>query len=138
MMQELCRCCSGDTYEACCASYHRSERIPANALALMRSRYSAYAKGISNYIMETTHARNPAYQKNPRVWAHEIAQFSRQTVFQKLEILDFIDGHGKAFVTFAACLKQGNRDVSFIEKSCFVKADGRWLYFAGDVYPRSK
>ena len=92
----------------------------------MRSRYSAYAKGLVDYIVRTTHPQSP-YAGNDL--GKSVAEFSRTTKFMKLEIL----GHGKEWVYFAAHLKQGNRTFILTEKSQFEKKDGHWLYLIGEV-----
>ncbi len=118
-----CFCHSGKPYAECCQPFHKGKR-PQNALQLMRSRYSAYARWLPSYIIATTHPDNPSYCENPAVWAKEILQFCRSTQFAGLEILEFMDGDEEAFVTFVADLKEA----SFKEKSRFVKVEDRWLY----------
>ncbi|MDD2950112.1 MAG: YchJ family metal-binding protein, partial [Sulfuricurvum sp.] len=53
-----CPCHSGEKYKKCCQPYHKGI-LPSNAQKLMRSRYSAFALELSNYIMATTHPNNP-------------------------------------------------------------------------------
>jgi SEC-C motif domain protein len=131
MKNSSCPCSSGKDYENCCQPFHKKYTYPPNALALMRSRYSAYAKNLTMYIIETTDPNGPAYFHNRQEWVKTIEQFSLQTKFEQLEILEFIDGISEAFVTFHAHLKQGFQDVSFIEKSRFVKKEGHWFYVLG-------
>ncbi|MBJ7449651.1 MAG: hypothetical protein JHC93_04750, partial [Parachlamydiales bacterium] len=51
---KTCPCHSSLDYEKCCKPFH--DGIPApTALALMRSRYSAYALHLIEYIIATTH-----------------------------------------------------------------------------------
>ena len=45
--------------------------------------------------------------------------------------MDFIDDEVESFVTFKANMIQNSEDVSFIEKSRFVKINERWLYIDG-------
>lgn len=49
-----CPCESGQAYSHCCQPYHQGQAAP-NALALMRSRYSAYAMGLERYLLDTWH-----------------------------------------------------------------------------------
>ena len=58
--------------------------------------------------------------------------FSKNTRFEKLEILDFIDDEIESFVTFKATLFQDKTDISFIEKSRFLKGDEIWKYVDGE------
>lgn len=128
----LCPCKSNKNYSDCCEKYHKGS-FPENALALMRSRYSGYALGLANYIMETSHPLNSKYGKDPIEWAAQIMEFSNSITFEDLEILDFTDGKETAYVTFKAILKQGLKDVSYVEKSRFFKVNGRWLYVDGVI-----
>lgn len=97
------------------------------ALALMRSRYSAYALGLAEYIIQTTHPQNPLYEKNLKKWAEEIRSFSRETQFVQL----VIEGFGEDWVAFIAHLVQNDRPVLLKEKSQFAKLKGKWLYLIG-------
>jgi SEC-C motif-containing protein len=129
-MSNLCPCHSGAPYTTCCQPYH--EGLPAeNALKLMRSRYSAYALHLADYIIATTHPQNPAYQTNHPKWKKEILDHTHKTAFESLKILEFVDGKTEATVTFHAGLSQHHQDISFTEKSSFLKVDGRWYYLSG-------
>jgi SEC-C motif domain protein len=127
-MTTLCPCHSGKEYADCCAPYHNGQQ-PPHALALMRSRYSAYAKGLTHYIIATTHPENPNYKKNHTEWLKELSTFCRYTEFRDLEIGEVIDGDKESFVTFTAFLDQNQVDITFTEKSRFLKEpNGQWLY----------
>ncbi|MCK9372728.1 MAG: SEC-C domain-containing protein [Sulfuricurvum sp.] len=126
-----CPCHSGDKYKKCCHPYHKGI-LPSNALKLMRSRYSAFALSLPEYIMDTTHPNNGDYSDDRAAWARSILAFSRTHDFTGLKILDFIDGESVAYVTFSAVLGEG----SFIEKSRFYKIDKKWLYESGE-FPES-
>ncbi|ART71487.1 hypothetical protein BTO20_25680 [Mycobacterium dioxanotrophicus] len=54
-MQQACPCGSGEEYGHCCGALHRGERTAATALALMRSRFSAFALGDADYLIATWH-----------------------------------------------------------------------------------
>lgn len=133
----MCPCCSGKMYVDCCKRFHNGAD-PENALQLMRSRYSGYALRQAAYMIKTTDLDNPNYKKNHEEWTKEILQFCQRTRFDKLEIIEFVDGNDVAFVTFIAYLTQGNADVSFTEKSRFRKVNGKWLYHSGVVTPLSR
>jgi SEC-C motif-containing protein len=95
----------------------------------MRSRYSAYALNLPDYIIRTTHPKNPGYSKNKASWRKEIQNFSNSTLFLKLEILEFLPNEQQSTVTFKATLIQNGKDISFIEKSFFKKLNSKWFYF---------
>ena len=127
-----CPCSSGKNYGECCQSLHQGNPTE-NALALMRSRYSAYAIGDADYIMRTTHPDNAGFSDNTAIWKEQIQQFCSATTFEKLAILDFQDGNDTAYVTFTAYLRQNGQDATFTEKSRFKKIKGQWLYESGTI-----
>jgi SEC-C motif domain protein len=128
-----CPCCSGKSYRDCCSIYHQGKDAES-ALSLMRSRYSAYALNNVEYIVRTTHPRHPAIAQNLNQWKEEILNFSMNTEFEKLEILDSKELSGRAIVVFIAHLKQNDKDTSFTERSFFSRVGGRWVYVNGDVF----
>ncbi len=127
-MEKNCPCCSGKTYAECCKPYHDGA-LPPTALALMRSRYSAYAMNKADYIIHTTHPQSPYFEKDPIKWKKAIEQFSQTTEFVKLEILESAEDT----VKFAAHLRQSGRSFILEEKSQFQKINGKWLYLSGLV-----
>ena len=123
-----CPCGSGAKYKKCCRRYHQGAVAP-DALALMKSRYSAYALGIADYIITTTHPQCPEYNDDTARWKAEIAAFSRHTTFHKLDILAYDTDGEEASVHFIARLSSGTLE----EKSRFVRKEGRWLYRDGEI-----
>ncbi len=121
-----CPCHSGKKYKQCCQPYHKGI-LPANAMLLMRSRYSAYALHLADYIINTTHPDNPDFSSARKEWEESILEFCRHTRFLGLKITEFIDGESEAFVTFEATLSGG----VLKEKSRFLKVEGKWLYESG-------
>lgn len=128
----LCPCHSKQLFKHCCAPYLNHEKKCENALVLMRSRYSAYALKNIDYIIETTDPSSSAFEQNLDLWKKQILDFATFTQFNGLEIIDFKENNNEALVTFKAILTQQGRNVSFQEKSFFIKKD-RWLYCYGDV-----
>ncbi len=124
-----CPCGSGKKYKKCCASFHKGA-LAKDALLLMKSRYSAYVVGESDYIIKTTHPNNPEYNHDFKIWRDSIDLFCKENSFLGLNILAFEDGEEEAFVTFEARLDGG----TLKEKSRFFKEDGRWLYVDGEFY----
>jgi SEC-C motif-containing protein len=95
----------------------------------MKSRYSAYAVGRCDYILKTTY-KPP---QNLEQFKEEIASFSKYTTFEKLSILEFLEDE-VSFVTFHAKLSSKTQDISFSEKSRFIRKEGRWFYESGTVF----
>jgi len=123
-----CPCGSKIKYKKCCQRYHKGA-VPPTALLLMRSRYSAYAVGESAYIVKTTHPNNSDYTKEVNAWRESIQQFTDNTEFLGLEIVEVIEGEEESFVTFKAQLSSGE----MLEKSRFLRVEGRWFYVDGVV-----
>jgi len=95
----------------------------------MKSRYAAYAAGVSDYILRTTHPDNPDYSTDRKSWKESIEVFSQGTDFLGLEIEAYTAGEQEAFVTFTAILSSGEMR----ERSRFLKEDGIWLYVEGEM-----
>ena len=131
-VNDSCPCGSQKKYKKCCKVFHDKIRLPVNALELMKSRFSAFATSNCDYIIFTTHQLNPDFTKDLKSWREDILNFSKNTKFEKLEILEFIDDKVESFVTFKATLFQDKNDISFIEKSRFLTVDGKWLYVDGE------
>lgn len=127
-----CPCCSGNLYSTCCKPFHQGS-LPKNAEELMRSRYSAYALNLADYIVETTHPASPQYLDNKFSWKRSISAFSRSSIFHKLDILDFKEYGSVATVVFTAYISQDDHDVTYTEKSYFDKVNHRWLYRGGQI-----
>ncbi len=96
----------------------------------MRSRYSAYALGKIDYIIETTHPKSPSFEVDRKAWKRAIQMFYQTSKFEKLEILSF----GEDWVHFRAHLGHTLLE----EKSTFEKIDGKWLYLKGKIFPATK
>jgi SEC-C motif-containing protein len=118
-----CPCGSLKKYKKCCMPFHKGAKAK-DALNLMKSRYSAFVAGEINYIIKTS-----TFQKD----FEDLKAFSDRCEFKKLEILEFEDKEGEAFVTFRATIFCDGIDSSFSEKSTFIKKDDAWLYKSGEI-----
>ena len=81
MPGELCPCGSGALAAACCALFHAGAPAPT-ALALMRSRYTAYVRGAIDYVVSTHDAATRA-----TIDTEAAARWSRDTLWLGLEII---------------------------------------------------
>ena len=91
----------------------------------MRSRYSAYARGLGAYLQDTWHPSS-----RPAVEPH----FEPGTQWLGLEVKNHAaTGPGQAEVEFVARSKWGGRAHRLHERSRFVYEGGRWYYVAGDL-----
>jgi SEC-C motif domain protein len=123
---DACPCGSGLSYKNCCQVLHKGGKA-ASPEALMRSRYSAYALGLTAYIMNTTYPDGPRYNPDKVAWKRGIEEFSQTTRFERLQIL----GAQGDMVTFRATLFTGQRDDSYTEVSVFRQHNGAWKYYSG-------
>ncbi len=128
----LCPCGSKQHYAQCCERVH--EGVPAaNAEALMRSRYSAFALGLDEYIQRSWHlSKRPSADFNSSDNDH-MQQNSRPRwiglQIKRHEQSD--DDH--ATVEFIARYKANGRAFVLHEKSRFVREHGHWFYVDGDI-----
>jgi len=119
-----CPCGSGNKYKKCCQKFHNGA-LASTALLLMKSRYSAYAMGNANYIINTTHSNNIDFTDDKKAWKSSIIEFCKNSKFISLEILNYtLKDKNEAFVTFKASFEND----SMIEKSRFLFENGRWFY----------
>jgi SEC-C motif-containing protein len=102
----------------------------------MRSRYSAYALGLTAYIIETTHKDNISFCSDRQSWIADLDRFCLETRFDGLKILQVEEGAESPTVSFTAYLRQGQADASFSEKSTFIREGERWLYRSGEPVPQ--
>lgn len=119
VFETICPCGSGQPYDACCGPLHRGARTAATAVELMRSRYSAYARGEADYVFRTWH---------PRTRPDDIT-LDDAPAWSGLEI----HGHGEDWVEFTAYWSGPGAPGSLHERSRFEQRAGRWLYVDGDV-----
>ena len=118
-VNNLCPCGSGKKYKKCCQIFHKGY-IAKDCLSLMKSRYSAFVIGDIQYIINTSTFQNDF---------DDLKSFSYNCQFNKLEILEF----SYDTVTFKVIIFCNGVDNSFIEKSYFIKKDGKWYYSGGDI-----
>lgn len=122
-----CPCHSGLEYAHCCEPFHKGA-LPPTPLALMRSRYAAYALKNASYIIATTHPQSIYFEKDKKKWEKAILSFSNQTTFVGLEIVE----HGANSVFFIAHLSQNGVPFTLKEKSHFQQVGQKWLYLSAE------
>jgi len=142
---EPCLCGSGLPYGNCCQPYHLNQALAPTPEATMRSRYVAYALGLVDYLMATTHRDNPGFSKQAKLWRAELARYClgltclglhiAQCTPASAEITPEVPASGdKGVVVFMAKLQQGEGSPPYAmhETSIFKRANRRWLYYSGD------
>lgn len=130
-----CPCHSGRKAKACCEPILAGAPAPGPE-ALMRSRYAAYACRHLAHLVRTTAPDSPHRIADPERWRAELLAFCEATSFDGLEIRSSSEEGDRGEVTFFATLSRDGRDVSFGERSRFVRHEGRWTYVDGDPVAR--
>mgnify|MGYP003674452833 CR=1 FL=1 len=126
MRAATCPCGTGRALEACCGAFHAGEVAP-DAERLMRSRYSAFALGLEDYLQATWHP-----DTRPAELGLNAAP-TPQWLGLAIKTHTPLDEH-HATVEFIARYKLNGRAFKLHETSRFEKMDGRWLYVDGVMH----
>ena len=130
-------------YELCCQALHDDEaaRLAAPPDDILKARYSAYVERKPDFIIDTTHPSNEEYDEDREAWRARILDFAAAAKFLQLVIYDSVPIDEETHsITWNARIKVLDGLVDerlvetkdFVERSLFVKEDGRWLYLKGD------
>lgn len=120
--------CGKGPYAACCEPFHSGQAIAPNAEALMRSRYSAYALGLSEYVQATWHPSTRPAQL-------DLQQELAEGKWLGLSVKQHKVLGNTAEVEFVARYKPNAGPASRLhERSRFVLENGQWYYTDGDLY----
>lgn len=116
-----CPCGSGEDYKNCCRPYHKGHKLPKTAEILMRSRYCAYVKERTDYILDTWHPTTRPATIEP----------DNAVKWRGLEIMETengMDTDSTGIVTFCARYIANGAPGSMKETSQFIKDLDRWFY----------
>jgi SEC-C motif-containing protein len=122
----LCPCGSRDAYIACCGPLHTGERPAVTALALMRSRFSAFALGRADYLRQTWH-----HSTRP-----DELDLDAEVTWRRLQIVDTVNGtadDADGIVEFRAQYERAGSRHILHERSRFRRSDGQWRYLDGQL-----
>ncbi|MFM2119755.1 MAG: hypothetical protein RL722_1223 [Pseudomonadota bacterium] len=123
-----CPCGLPAAYADCCGRFHQADGVgnfPAtpDAERLMRSRYSAYALGLMDYLRFTWH---------PSTRPHALEPEDSGLRWLGLEVRRcWASGPDEAWVEFVARCKHQGRAIRLHERSRFLCHQGRWFYVDG-------
>jgi SEC-C motif-containing protein len=119
-----CFCGTTIPFQNCCEPYLTGSENAATAEALMRSRYTAFATGAADYLVNTTHVSKRKYHNKS-----EILAWSQSNQWLRLEILAATE----TTVTFNAYYLDENLKAKIhYEHSTFKLENGKWFYVDGE------
>ncbi|MDE1143199.1 MAG: YchJ family protein [Paraburkholderia tropica] len=119
-------------YAACCGRFIDGGELPATALELMRSRYTAYVLGDTAWLRASWDPATCPADLDANADAPEAPDAPRWLglAIKRHETVD--ETHAR--VEFVARYKSGGRGHRLHELSRFTRGeDGRWRYVDGDV-----
>jgi SEC-C motif-containing protein len=126
-----CPCNSGLPYASCCEPLIRGVTAASSPEALMRARYSAFARQEMPYLLETLHPgqRSDYDEEGAAKWA-------RESDWTGLEILD-VKGdpatENSGSVEFRASYRRNGEKQEHHELAEFRKSKGIWYFFDGKM-----
>jgi SEC-C motif-containing protein len=114
-------------YAQCCGRWHTGpeQGLAPDAQSLMRSRYSAYALDLLDYLLATWHPSTRPASLTPN--EPGLKWLGLNVLKQEVQ-----DEH-HATVVFVARSKLGGKAHRLQECSRFVREQGRWYYLDGDL-----
>lgn len=130
-----CVCGSQNSFAECCSPFLTRVAKPKTAEALMRSRYTAYATNVVDYIKATS--TGVALEEFN---LSEAKDFIKEVEFTGLEILHTEKGTENdetGIVEFIFRYKQDGEKHAQHELSSFCRKDGEWFFENSKINPKS-
>jgi len=121
----FCFCGSAIPFQNCCQKYIDGTQKAPTALALMKSRYAAYATHQADYLLNTTHISQRKYYSKS-----DILYWAKANKWQKLEIISFTENTVEFKAYF---LDQNEQNQIHHEYSTFKQENGSWFYVDGKL-----
>lgn len=119
-----CYCGNSIPFQDCCEPYIKGIANAPTAEKLMRSRYSAFATGAADYLVNTTHISKRRYHNKK-----DILAWSQANKWLKLEVL----ASTETTVTFKAYYLDENLKAQVhYEHSTFKFENNKWFYVDGE------
>ena len=122
---KTCHCNSGLLFAQCCQPLLNETTLATSALALMRSRFSAYVLSDEGYLLKTWHSDTRPQQL-------DLDQSQQQ--WRRLKIVGTELGTSDdetGVVEFIATFKLNGRAEHLRERSRFGRENGQWVYIDG-------
>lgn len=126
-MRNLCPCGSRKKYKNCCQPIHNDHSLAKTPEQLMRSRYSAYVMGLTDFIINT--------------YIPEISSTLNRSEIESGTKMDWIKlsvksskitSDSEGFVHFKAFYREDGQTFALEENSRFIKIHGNWFYVDGE------
>jgi len=130
MRDDLCPCGSGKPAAVCCLPYLAGDALPTTPEQLMRSRYTAFCRGDSEYLLATQHpAKRQADDRQT------LAQTIAETDWVGLRVLAShnVAQTERGYVEFVAFYQNKGSIGQLHEKSEFIWQADRWYYLQGTI-----
>ena len=119
-----CYCGNSISFQDSCEPYIKGIKNATTAEVLMRSRYSAFAVGAADYLVNTTHISKRRYHNK-----RDILAWSQANKWLKLEVL----ASTETTVTFKAYYLDENLKAQVhYEHSTFKLENDKWFYVDGE------
>jgi SEC-C motif-containing protein len=132
---DSCPCGSGRAYAECCGPFISGKAKPPTAEALMRSRYSAYARGAVDYIVGTC-----LMDEDHDVDVDATRRWAEKSKWLGLKIIATEKGgplEDSGSVEFKATYAMDGLREDHHEKAEFERRDGSWVYVEGEIIPET-
>jgi len=101
----------------------------------MRSRYSAFAMGLGDYLVKTLTAGHPDLATDRETLVRALSRFRSHQRFMGLTVLEASEDGDIGQVLFFARIFERGTNRSFAELSDFLREEGAWRYAAGVLVP---
>ncbi len=128
---EECPCGTGKDYKECCKPYHLEEKWPANAEALMRSRYSAYVVKEIDYIAKTHSPKAPT-----KIDLDATKQWAQDSEWMGLKIIkveENPENNKRSNIEFIASYNLKGNSCEHHELAEFEKINDKWFFHDGSI-----
>ncbi len=124
-----CPCGNKKNYSTCCELIHNNHELATTPQLLMRARYSAHVKKLTQFIIDTYH---------PSCNAEEFRQDIEESIlldWRKLKVISSHlskQNHNEGFVLFKASYVDHGKIYQLKEHSRFLKENHKWYYIDGE------
>ena len=124
---KTCPCGSAAEYAQCCQPLIKGKKKPKTAEELLRARYTAFATGEIDFVIDTHHSKTRAEIKR-----EEIEDWSKTSDWQSLQIVQIEAGKEadtNAAIVFCARYNDGEgKAQEHWEQALFEKENGDWRF----------